>query len=152
VASVADHSSRPRAVRRQALAGAALAALLTALVLLITNGGHGASAASNPDAVAATVQAFGQAMHDRDFKTMCNLFTADARAAEGGSECVSTLSNNAALLQNPRVRMVSMYVRGGSAVAKITVRQQHQPVMTEILQLVRERGEFKISAFTSPGE
>ena len=126
--------------------------MLTALILLLTSGGHGNSAAASADEVTATVQAFGQALQQRDFGTMCNLFTGAARAAEGGSACASTLAGNAALLQKPHVRMTSMFVHRGSAVADITVRQEHQPVMTEVLQLVRQGGQFKVSAVTSPGE
>jgi len=134
-------------------AAAAVAALVMALILLLTSGGsHNTSAAASPDAVAATVQAFGQALHKRDFSTMCNLFTDDARANEGGSDCPSTLAGNAALLQNPRVKIRSMSVRGTTAAAVISVRQEHQPLMTEVLQLVRQDGQFKISAVTSPGE
>jgi hypothetical protein len=155
VASYAQRPTAARIARRQTFAAAVAAAVAVGVIALVTNGGAGPSAAGSatPQGAAATVHDFAQALQARDFNAICDdLFTAAARDAEGGSDCAATLGANSALLTNPRVHLRSVSIHGANATAVVYVREEHQPVMTEILQMSREDGQFKISGVVSPGE
>src|SRR6266576_3992678 len=111
----------PRHVRRRRLytllAVLVAIALAVALVVVLASGGGGSNPATgNARDAVATVQAFQQAVADRDYAKICQkLFTTDAREASGGGNCQSVLAQNASRIRNPKVQIRSIVLRGNVA-------------------------------------
>ena len=97
--------------------------------------------------VVATVMQFQSALAGRDWATICNeLYTSKARAAAGGAKCPTTLAQSAGVLRNPRVRIVSVVVRGQAATVTVSASVNGKPPVTDAIQLVREGGRFRVAS------
>src|SRR2546421_10283710 len=109
----------PAAVRRRALIALITAAVIAGGAALIQSSGSGGPppVSGTPAEVVAVVDAFDNALAQRDFATICDrMFTVRAREAAGGDNCQSVLTQAASRLRVPRVRIVSVVLsRGGRA-------------------------------------
>jgi hypothetical protein len=95
--------------------------------------------------VVATLQQFEKALAEGDFATICgNLFTVEAREAAGGDRCPSVLQDTAGGLRNPKVQIVSITVRGNTAVALVRARVAGGPPVTDTIRLIKQGGRYKI--------
>src|SRR3954467_8656537 len=106
---------RRRTVALAAVAVVAVAA--AAVVVAILSGRQDTPAVSGAaEDVVTTVRQFESALAGRDWAGICNpLYTSKARAAAGGAHCASALAQSAGGLRDPRVRIVSVVVRGPAA-------------------------------------
>jgi hypothetical protein len=104
--------------------------------------------------VAATLQQFEKALAEGDFATICgNLFTVEAREAAGGDRCPSVLQDTAGGLRDPTVRIVSITVRGNTAIALVRATVASGPPVTDTIRLVKQGGRYRIvSAGRGAGE
>ena len=97
--------------------------------------------------VVDTVRQFEAALARRDWPGICNrLYSSKARDAAGGSRCPTTLAQSAGGLRNPRVRIVSVVVRGQAATVTVAASVNGKPPVTDSIQLVREGGRFRIAS------
>jgi hypothetical protein len=97
--------------------------------------------------VVTTVKQFEAALAGRDWRGICErLYTSDAREAAGGDRCPVTLAQSAGGLRAPRVRIVSVVVRGQAATVTVAASVNGKPAVTDAIQLVRERGRFRIAS------
>jgi hypothetical protein len=97
--------------------------------------------------VVSTVMQFQAALAGRDWATICNrLYTSKARAGAGGSRCPTTLAQSAGGLRDPRVRIVSVVVRGQAATVTVAASVNGKPPVTDVIQLMRERGRYRIAS------
>jgi hypothetical protein len=97
--------------------------------------------------VVATVMQFQSALAGRDWATICNrLYTSKARAAAGGARCASTLAQSAGGLREPRVKILSVVVRGEAATVTVSASVNGKPPVTDAIQLVREGGRFHVAS------
>jgi hypothetical protein len=97
--------------------------------------------------VVATVMQFQSALAGRDWATICNrLYTSKARAAAGGARCASTLAQSAGGLREPRVKILSVVVRGQAATVTVAASVNGKPPVTDAIQLVREGGRFRVAS------
>jgi hypothetical protein len=95
--------------------------------------------------VVATVMQFQTALANRDWAGICTrLYSSRARAAAGGARCTTTLANSAGALRDPRVKIVSVVVRGEAATVTVIASVNGRPPVTDAIQLVREGGMFRI--------
>ena len=95
--------------------------------------------------VVATVMQFETALANRDWAGICaRLYSSSARAAAGGARCASTLAQSAGGLRDPRVKIVSVVVRGQAATVTVSASVNGKPPVTDAIQLVREGGRFRI--------
>jgi hypothetical protein len=95
--------------------------------------------------VVAVVMRFEAALAGRDWAGICaNLYSSRARAAAGGARCATTLAQSAGGLRDPRVRIVSVVVRGEAATVTVAASVNGKPPVTDAIQLVREGGSFRI--------
>ena len=95
--------------------------------------------------VVATVMQFETALADRDWAGICTrLYAGRARAAAGGARCATTLAQSAGGLRDPRVRIISVVVRGQAASVTVSASVNGRPPVTDAIQLVREGGHFRI--------
>ena len=97
--------------------------------------------------VVTTVRQFESALAGRDWAGICNrLYTSKARAAAGGSRCPAALAQSAGGLRDPRVRIVSVVVRGSAATVTVAASVNRKPPVTDAIQLEREDGQYRIAS------
>ena len=97
--------------------------------------------------VAAAVARFERATQRRDFKAICTrLFTPAARERAGGNDCARLLRSTAADVRRPRIRVLSIRIRGGRAEARGRTRAKGQAPLDETIVLERRRGRYLIEA------
>jgi hypothetical protein len=95
--------------------------------------------------VVSTVMQFETALANRDWARICTgLYSSRARAAAGGARCAATLAQSAGGLRDPRVRIISVVVRGDAATVTVSASVNGKPPVTDAIQLVREGGRFRI--------
>jgi hypothetical protein len=100
-----------------------------------------------PNAVAATMQALDQAVRARDYRGICNeLFTAAARRRAGDKDCERLLRSAAAGVRKPRVRILAIRIEGHRATVRVRSSGSNQRPLVDEVELVRERGGYRISA------
>jgi hypothetical protein len=137
--------------RRRTIALAALAAVAVIAIAVIVAKLSGSKSTPEvsgaPRDVVATVMQFETALANRDWATICNrLYTKDARASAGGARCPTTLAQSAGGLREPRVKIVSVVVRGQAATVTVAASVNGKPPVTDAIQLVREGGRFRIDS------
>lgn len=129
-----------------ALAVAAVAAI--AVIVAKLSGSTSTPAVTGaPKDVVATVMQFEVALAGRDWAVICDrLYAAEARAAAGGPKCPSTLAQSAGGLRGPRVKIVSVVVRGQAATVTVAASVNGKPPVIDAIQLVRQGGRFRIAS------
>jgi hypothetical protein len=137
--------------RRRTVALAALAVLAVGVIALVVARLSGS--ADTPAVKGAakdvvdTVRQFEAALAGRDWPQICNrLYSSDARKAAGGGRCPTTLAQSAGGLREPRVRIVSVVVRGQEATVTVAASVNGKPPVTDAIQLLREGGRFRIAS------
>jgi hypothetical protein len=143
--------------RRRTVALAALGALavvgVAVLVAWLSGRQTTPEVSGAPKDVVETVMQFETALAGRDWATICNrLYTSRARTAAGGARCPTTLAQSAGGLRDPRVRIVSVTVRGQAATVTVSASVNGKPPVTDAIQLVREGGRFRIVSAGVGGE
>lgn len=130
-----------------------MAAVLAAVVLvalvatLLSRGDDTREVSGVPKEAVAVVMRFETALAGRDWAGICNrLYTSDARAAAGGARCPTTLAQSAGGLRSPRVRIVSVTVRGQSASVVVAASVNGKEPVTDKIQLRPEDGELRIAS------
>jgi hypothetical protein len=97
--------------------------------------------------VVTTVRQFESALAGRDWAGICNrLYTRKARAAAGGAHCPMNLAQSAGGLRDPRVKILSVVVRGQAATVTVAASVNGKPSVTDAIQLVREDGTYRIAS------
>ena len=133
--------------RTVALATAAVVAVAAAAIVVAVLSGRQDTPSVSGAAkdVVITVRQFESALAGRDWVGICNrLYAKKARAAAGGSHCPSALAQSAGGLRDPRVKIVSVVVRGQGATVTVAASVNGKPPVTDAIQLVRENGRYRI--------
>jgi hypothetical protein len=100
--------------------------------------------------VAATVARLQLLTERKDFKVICReLFTADARRRAGGRDCARLLAETGKDVRAPRIELLSVTIDGEHARAKVRTSARGQAPVEDEIELVRERGGYRISSLTS---
>ena len=127
--------------------GVVVVALLAFLVARISGRQDTPRVSGDAKAVVATVMEFETALAGRDWDGICTrLYSARARAAAGGARCASNLAQSAGPLRDPRVKIVSVVVRGSAATVTVSASVNGRPPVTDAIQLVREGGRYRIAS------
>jgi hypothetical protein len=137
--------------RRRTVALAALAAVAVAgvavLVARLSGSQDTPSVGGAAKEVVTTVRQFETALAGRDWAGICNrLYTSNARAAAGGAHCPTALAQSAGGLRDPRVKIVSVVVRGPAATVTVAASVNGKPPVTDAIQLQREGGRYRIAS------
>jgi|GraSoiStandDraft_5_1057265.scaffolds.fasta_scaffold89573_2 hypothetical protein len=135
--------------RTVALATAGVIAVAAAAILVAVLSGRQdtPSVSGAPKDVVTTVTQFESALAGRDWAGICNrLYAKKARAAAGGAHCPSALAQSAGGLRDPRVKIVSVVVRGQAATVTVAASVNGKPPVTDAIQLVRENGQYRIAS------
>ena len=100
--------------------------------------------------VANVVLRLERATQRREFSVLCDdLFTRSARERAGGKDCVALLRETAKDVRKARIRLLEVKVDGNRAQARVRTTSEGQRAVEETIDLVRERGRFRISALVS---
>jgi hypothetical protein len=100
-----------------------------------------------PRAIAEVVQRLERATADGDFAAICrDLFTAAARERAGGGDCARLTRSAAAGVERPSIELVAIDLEGASARVSVRTRATGQAVVSDVLLLRRERGEWRVEA------
>jgi hypothetical protein len=107
-------------------------------------------ASGAPAEIAAVVQQLERATAERDWATICtDLFTAAARERAGGADCARLLREAAADIRRPVIEIRGIRVEaGGRASVDVRTRAQGQQSVSDVLELRREHGEWRVEALT----
>lgn len=100
------------------------------------------------------VEALGRATAEKDFAEVCfELFSDEVRAQAGGVRCPAYLRRTARDIDAPRIDVLdppgatpAITVREGRATVRVRTRTADRPPVADTIQLVRQRGRFRISA------
>jgi hypothetical protein len=137
--------------RRRTVALAALGVVAVAaaaiLVAVLSGRQDTPSVSGAAKDVVTTVRQFESALAGRDWVGICErLYTSKARAAAGGAHCPSALAQSAGGLRDPRVKILSVVVRGQAATVVVSASVNGKPPVTDAIQLVREHGQYRIAS------
>jgi hypothetical protein len=138
-------------VKRGILVGVALVVAVVGLWALL---GAGDDQPEEPTGaskeVANVVTRLERATRRREFNVLCDdLFTRSARERAGGKDCVALLRETAKDVRKARIRLLDVEVDGNRARARVRTTSEGQRAVEETIDLVRERGRFRISALVS---
>jgi hypothetical protein len=137
--------------RRRTIALASLAVVAVAAVAVLVarlSGSQDAPSVSGAAKdVVITVRQFESALAGRDWVGICNrLYTSKARAAAGGAHCPAALAQSAGGLRDPRVKILSVVVRGPAATVTVAASVNGKSPVTDAIQLQRENGQYRIAS------
>jgi hypothetical protein len=97
--------------------------------------------------IAGVVERLERATAERDFETVCEeLFTAAARERAGGEDCERLTRSAAEGIARPRLEMKAIDIRADRARVEVTTRAAGQAKVPAVLELRRERGEWRVEA------
>ena len=97
--------------------------------------------------IAGVVERLERATAERDFATVCDdLFTAAARERAGGVDCERLTRSAAEDVARPRIEMQAIDIRADGARVEVTTRAAGQAEVPAVLELRRERGEWRVEA------
>jgi len=111
-------------------------------------GGGDPPAAEGPaKAVADTVEAFERATRRRDYDLICSeLFSRVVRRQSGGRDCPELLARRARSVRDARIELRAIEVKGSRAEARVITTARGQRAVKETIELVLERGRWRIAA------
>jgi hypothetical protein len=97
--------------------------------------------------IADVVQRLERAVASGDWRTVCeDLFTSRARRRAGGRDCPRLLRSDAAGLRSPRIRLLRIEIKGDRAAARVRSRARGQPPLTDLIELRREAGRYRVDS------
>ena len=100
--------------------------------------------------VTETVVALESATRARDFKRICDeLLSRAAKERAGGSDCRQLVRSTAGDVRRPKITPLSIRVRGDRADVRVRTTARGQSAIEDTIQLVRERGSWRIAALAS---
>jgi hypothetical protein len=97
--------------------------------------------------IAGVVERLERATASRDFGIVCEeLFTAAARERAGAEDCERLTRSAAEGIARPELEMESIHIRADTARVEVTTRAEGQAEVPSVLELRRERGEWRVEA------
>ena len=103
-----------------------------------------------PRQVANVIERLERATQRREFGVLCNeLFTRSARARAGGKDCVALMRETGKDVRKARIRLLDVEIDKNRATARVRTTAEGQTALEETIELVRERGRYRISALES---
>lgn len=83
----------------------------------------------------------------RDFDTICReLFSRRVRREAGGRGCARFVKRSAGGVRNPKIEVQRIAIRRNTASVRVITRATGQAPARETIELVRERGRFRIAS------
>ncbi len=83
----------------------------------------------------------------RDFATVCEeVLTAAARERSGGTDCARLLRSAAEGVRRPSIEIRGIKLEGRRAQVEVRTRAEGQQTVSDVLELRREDGEWRVEA------
>jgi len=102
-----------------------------------------------PKGVAEAVAALDAATRAGRYDEVCDeLLTRAARTRAGGKDCPALLRSATEDVRRPRVRLLSIRVKGDRAEARVRARSKGERAVDETIALQRERGRYRIASLS----
>lgn len=134
------------------LAAALFGVVFGAVVSGGFSGGDTPAISGSPKDAVAVVESYSTALGRHDWPTICNrLYSAEARAAAGGSGCPARLAQAAGEVRQPELRILSVDVRGSQATVQVQASVNGGAALKNTIELVREGGSYRIVAAGGSG-
>ena len=134
-------------------AAATAAALLTAIGLAACGGDTGPTPAQDRAAVRGALVKLERATAAHDYATMCDQVLARTlvqRVAGAGLPCETAVRLGLGKVHQPRLQVATIKVTGNRALAQVYSGAAHQKASTDVVQLVREGGSWRVAALAGP--
>jgi hypothetical protein len=113
------------------------------------SGGDPEAIKGAPKQVAGAVTTLDAATRAGRYGEICDrLFTRAARARAGGGDCEALLRSATEDVRRPRVRLLSIRVKGDTAQARVRTRSAGERAVDETIALRRERGRYRIASLS----
>lgn len=122
---------------------------LLALTGLLVLAGCGKSTPTPVAAVKGTVTRFADASARKDYRTICEQLLAQdlvKNVEQYGLPCEQALKQGLGDVQDPKLTVGAIVVRGGRATARVKTSASNQPPSTDTLQLRLAGDEWRIAA------
>jgi hypothetical protein len=140
---------RPVTWRSRAAQGLAVGVLLLAGGCSLGGGdGDSPDTARGPaKEVAELIAALERATGSSDWRAVCDeLFTRDARQRAGGRDCPRLLRSAAGDLRGARIELTKLTIKDDRVDAQVRSRARGQGPLVDTVQVVRERGRYRIDS------
>ena len=96
---------------------------------------------------ALVVQRLQDATAKRDWGTICrDLFSRRVRDQAGGKDCPRLVKRQAGDVRKPRIEVKDITIRRHGASVRVVTRASGQAPAPETIELVRERGRYRIAS------
>jgi hypothetical protein len=97
--------------------------------------------------IEAVVDRLEEAVRVRDWPTICNeIFTPAARRRAGGPDCPRLLRSDAAGVRSPRIELVSIELKRGTALVRVRSRARGQPPLADVIELKRAADGYRVES------
>ena len=97
--------------------------------------------------VANVVKALERATAEKDYNEICfELLSDRVRAEVGGVRCPGRLRRTAGEIEDPRIQIRTIRLRGDEATVDVVTSARGQAPAPDAIELARERGRWRISA------
>lgn len=95
------------------------------------------------------VQSFERDLVARDYRHICNeIFSVQVRRQAGGGACAAFLRRTAGAVQQPKIEVKGIALAGQTAKVHVETSARGQARVAETIQLVRQRGHFRIASLS----
>jgi len=130
-----------------ASAGTVLALTVAAVLAGCSGGEQPPLADRPPQDVADVVKALERATAEKDYNEICfELLSDRVRAEVGGVRCPARLRRTAGEIEDPRIRIRTIRLRGDEATVEVITSARGQAPAPDAIELARERGRWRIAA------
>jgi hypothetical protein len=100
--------------------------------------------------VAGVVERLQRAVAGGDWRAICDdILTAAARKREGGRDCPRLLRSDGGGVRSPRIEVLAIELKPGRAAVRVRSRARGQPPLTDVIELRRVGGTYRIESLGS---
>ena len=97
--------------------------------------------------IGEVVRQLERAIARGDWPTVCqDVFTAAARRRAGGADCPRLLRSDVGAVRSPRIETLAITLKKNGAEVRVRTRARGQRPITEVIELRRERGEYRVES------
>jgi hypothetical protein len=112
-------------------------------------GGPTAPDGGSVERIEETVQAFEEALEDRDLKRVCeSIFSPEGRRRAGGEECPRRLAQTVARVRDPDLELVEVTLTRDAALARVRARSAGEEPALDTIRLVLVDGWYRIESLS----
>lgn len=127
-------------------------AILASILALAACGGEGSRVpqGTSVERIEEAIDAFEEALEDRDLKRVCErIFSPEGRRRAGGEECPGRLSREVAGVRDPDLELLGVTLGRDAAVARVRASSAGAEPAIDTIRLVVVEGRYRIESLSS---